>query len=183
MSLRSSAQEQTGSPSADWTARSNKKALAIGTGLETHGLRNSAGVIGALLGGRGSSSGSLVSGFLGRIAFTGGRRSSSVSSWRSGIRSCRGSVGGWCSCWSSICGWRRRFSRCDSRCGGFNRCWCRCRSRLFLLATSSQRSGSDQGSDDERLVHWVSPQGTVIDKGAKTSSLFQPGYALVEFLR
>lgn len=55
------------------------------------------------------------------------------------------------------------------------------RCRLFLLAASSQGSSSDQGSDDERLVHFRFSLRTVKKtKNATTSSLLQPGSALAE---
>jgi len=67
----------------------------------------------------------------------------------------------------------RSGSSCGS--GGGSRC------RLFLLATGGQSGSSDQGSDDERLVHFRFSLRTVKKtKNATTSSLLQPGSALAE---
>lgn len=53
-----------------------------------------------------------------------------------------------CSSGSGLDGRSGRCRRSSSRCGRGSRC------RLFLLATGSQGGSSDQGSDDEGLVHF-----------------------------
>ena len=74
-------------------------------------------------------------------------RSSSVSSRCSGGRS--SSVGSGRSCWLG------GGSRC---CGGsFHRSGCGCWSGFFLLATSGECSSSDQGGQNERVLHFDFP--------------------------
>lgn len=108
---------------------------------------------------------------------------SGVSSSRSGIgcslgsiASSRSSRGSGVS--SSSSGFGSDGSRCSCRLSSH---WCGSRSRLFLLATGSQGGSSDQGGDDERLVHFRFSLRTVKKtKNATTPSLLQPGSALAE---
>jgi len=97
--------------------------------------------------------------------------SGSCSSSGSGIGSGGGSFG------SRSCGGCGLSGRSGSCCGSGGRSRC----RLFLLATGGQGSSSDEGSDDERLVHFRFSLRTVKKtKNATTSSLLQPGSALAE---
>lgn len=110
-----------------------------------------------------------------RSGFASGRSRIGCSlSSRAGIHgSSRRSVG------CSGCGFRSggcRSSRLDGHRSG-----CRSRSRLLLLATGGQGSSSNQGGDDERLVHFSFSLRTIKKtKNATTSSLLQPGSALAE---
>ena len=115
----------------------------------------------------GSSSG--FSGLLGGF-------SSSVSGRSSGrSRSSGSGHGGGSSSFGSGSSGSR--SRCGSSSGGRSG---RGR-RLFLLATGGQGSSSNQGGDDERLVHFSFSLRTIKKtKNATTSSLLQPGSALAE---
>lgn len=94
-------------------------------------------------GSAGSGGGSSVSSSLGSVS----GRSSSVSSRCSGGRS--SSVGSGRSCWLG------GGSRC---CGGsFHRSGSGCWSGFFLLATSGECSSSDQGGQNERVLHFDFP--------------------------
>ncbi len=94
-------------------------------------------------GSAGSGGGSSVSSSLGSVS----GRSSSVSSRCSGSRS--SSVGSGGSCWLG------GGSRC---CGGsFHRSGSGCWSGFFLLATSGECSSSDQGGQNERVLHFDFP--------------------------
>lgn len=93
-------------------------------------------------GSAGSGGGSGVSSSLGSVS----GRSSSVSSRCSGGRS---SVGSGRSCWLG------GGSRCCSR--SFHRSGCGCWSGFFLLATSGECSSSDQGGQNERVLHFDFP--------------------------
>ena len=106
-----------------------------------------------LLGGFGSSSGS-------------GRSSLGCSRCRSGS----GGIG--CSSRSSL---HSGSGRC-CRSGGSGGSGSRSGRRLFLLATGSQSGCSDQGSDDEGLVHFRFSLRRVKKTKAKKSSLFQPAH-------
>ncbi len=109
----------------------------------------------------------------------GGR--SSVSSSRSRVGCSLGGITSSGSGVSSGIGSRSGF-RCRSRSGlGSHRSGSGCGSRLLLLATGGQSGSSDQGGDDERLVHFRFSLRTVKKtKNATTSSLLQPGSALAE---
>jgi hypothetical protein len=111
-----------------------------------------------------------------RSGFASGRSRIGCSlSSRTGIRgSSRRSVG------CSGCGFRSGGCRSSSRLDG-HRSGCRSRSRLLLLAAGGQGSSSNQGGDDERLVHFSFSLRTIKKtKNATTSSLLQPGSALAE---
>lgn len=98
-----------------------------------------------LLDGRGSGLGSVdrsASGSLGGIASSLGSVNRSAGSRSSGSSSRSGGS-------SSVSG--RSSSR--SRCRGSGGSRCRGRSGFFLLAASGKSGGSDQGGQDERLVH------------------------------
>lgn len=99
---------------------------------------------GCACGGSGFAHGSAcsVSGRVGSIGGAGGGRG--------GLGG--GITGGSCCVGSGFCG------GIDGRCGCLDGRGCRHGRRLFFLATGGQRSGSDQGGQDERLVHVGNPQ-------------------------
>lgn len=88
----------------------------------------------------------------------------------SSVSSSLGSVSGWSSSVSSRCGGRSCSVGSSRRCGfggrsrgcgrGFHRCGSRCSSGLFLLATSGECSSSDQGGQNEGVLHFDFPIGT-----------------------
>lgn len=91
-------------------------------------------------GSAGCSSCSSISSSLGCVSGGGSGSRGSVGSGRSGFRS----GGSWCGRWS----W------------GFHGSGCWRRSWLFLLATSGECSSSDQGGQNERVLHFDFPSWT-----------------------
>jgi hypothetical protein len=113
-----------------------------------------------LLDGRGSGLGSVdrsASGSLGGIASSLGRVNRSAGSRGSGSSSRSGSSSSArCSSDSAGSGGSSSVSgrsSSRSRCRGSGGSRCRGRSGFFLLAASGKSGGSDQGGQDERLVH------------------------------
>ena len=102
--------------------------------------------------------GPVQAGLLGSRSGTSGSVGSSLGSVcrSSGSRSVggRGSSSGG----SSVGGSSSR-SGCGLRCGCGSSHRSRCRSGFFLLATGGESSSSDQGGQNERLVHFKVPKG------------------------
>lgn len=94
-----------------------------------------------------------AAGLLGGGSSASGSGGSSVGSGLGGVSSSVGSGGG--SSRGSLSGGRSSFSGgCGSRSRGFHRSGCRCGSGLFLLATSGECSGSNQGCQNEGVLHF-----------------------------
>lgn len=75
----------------------------------------------------------------------------SVSSSLGSVSSCVGSSG--CSLGSGWSGFGSRSHWCWSR--SFHRSWCWSRSGFFLLAASGEGCSSDQGGQNEGVLHWI----------------------------
>lgn len=147
----------TGEPSG------HKKAPTLRCGAWARAGTNRPSTCSELLGcgSASSSGGSSVSGSLGSV----GSRSSVSSRSGGWSSSCVGS--------SRSCGFGGR-SGCSGRSfhGSGSRCW----SGLFLLATSGECSSSDQGGQNERVLHFDFPSWT--DRILKSHSV-RPTEALV----